>query len=338
MAADTYDPILGIILQGTGNNNNAWGTTFNNSAATPLGRAIGGVNIIGSTGGTVDLSTTVPPAGLRQDVDAIQLMNGTLTSALTIKVPNVSKIWWFENDTSGAFNTYVQLPGGTSPNGLVQIPQGVAVMVMCDGAGHLRRLDRAKVGEFVYSGGTVVPAGTLLSDGSSLLRTDFPDLYNAIGTTWGAVDGTHFTLPKLTDTARFLRSSSGTLVPGTYQSNQNAAHTHAITGAPGVGTLSTDSQGNHSHTINVSDPTHLHVYAGPGVNSTTGGGSFQVSGPIGVVQTNSSSTGITASAATAGAHAHNVTGAPSAGTLATASQGGTEARPESAVCAISIRY
>ena len=40
----------------------------------------------------------------------------------------------------------------------------------------------------------------------------------------------------------------------------------------------------------------------------------------------------------AGAHTHNITGAPGLGTLATASQGGTEARPESAAVLICIRY
>lgn len=38
-------------------------------------------------------------------------------------------------------------------------------------------------------------AGWLLADGRSVLRTDYPDLFALIGTTFGAADGTHFTLP-----------------------------------------------------------------------------------------------------------------------------------------------
>lgn len=43
--------------------------------------------------------------------------------------------------------------------------------------------------------GTTPPAGWLLCNGASQLRSDYPDLFAAIGTTFGAVDGTHFTLP-----------------------------------------------------------------------------------------------------------------------------------------------
>jgi microcystin-dependent protein len=37
--------------------------------------------------------------------------------------------------------------------------------------------------------------GWLLCDGRSVLRATYPDLFAVIGTTFGAVDGTHFTLP-----------------------------------------------------------------------------------------------------------------------------------------------
>jgi microcystin-dependent protein len=45
-----------------------------------------------------------------------------------------------------------------------------------------------------YGGGTI-PAGFLLCFGQSLLRATYPQLFAAIGTFWGSVDGTHFTLP-----------------------------------------------------------------------------------------------------------------------------------------------
>lgn len=45
--------------------------------------------------------------------------------------------------------------------------------------------------------GSSAPTGWLLCAGQSLLRTDYPALFTAIGTTYGTVDGTHFTLPDL---------------------------------------------------------------------------------------------------------------------------------------------
>jgi hypothetical protein len=49
MTADSYSSALGLILMGTGNNNN-WGAIFNNSMTGPTDRAIAGVNTITSTG------------------------------------------------------------------------------------------------------------------------------------------------------------------------------------------------------------------------------------------------------------------------------------------------
>jgi microcystin-dependent protein len=43
--------------------------------------------------------------------------------------------------------------------------------------------------------GTSAPSGFLFCYGQSLVRTDYADLFTAIGTTYGAADGTHFSLP-----------------------------------------------------------------------------------------------------------------------------------------------
>jgi microcystin-dependent protein len=339
MPADTFDPILGLILQGTGNNNNSWGTQQNNFATAPTARAIGGVHTITATGGTVDLSGSPPPTTLRQDIDAIQLANGALTSDLTIIVPNLSKLWWFQNNTTGAFNMFVKTTAGTA----TQIPQGVGLWVMGDGNNNVIRSDKAQVGSFQLSAKGSAGFGELACNGASLLKAEFPDLSNAIGTNWGSADGTHFTLPNFTDTGRFLRSSSGSLSVGTYQSNQNAAHTHTVTGAPSAGTLGTDSQGAHTHSSPVTDPGHTHsipsgrAVAGDFNNGGGGGGAFSAMGNGGISAA-SNTTGISVTIGSAGAHTHNITGAPGIGSLATASQGGSEARPEAAVVLMCIRY
>lgn len=336
MTADVYDSILGLIQQGTGNNNNNWGSTFNTSFAALAARAIAGVNTITSTGGTVDYSGSPPPAGPRQDIDAIQIANGALTSDLTVIVPNLSKLWWFQNNTSGAFNMFVKTTSGNP----TQIPQGCGRWVMGDGANNLTRQDKDEIGSFRLSGKAAVGAGEIACNGASLVRTEFPDLFTAIGTTWGSADSTHFTLPNFTDTGRFLRSASGSLSVGTYQSNQNLAHTHTLSGALTAGTLGTDSQGSHTHGATSTDSGHAHVEAlitgGGGASYPAGGAasSTQVTGP----STASASANITTTIASAGAHTHNITGVPGIGTLAAASAGGSEARPEAAVVLMCIRY
>jgi len=337
MTADTYDPIMGFIIQGTGNNNNSWGDTFSNAATKPMARAIGGATTHTNTGGTLDLSGSPPPAALRQDIDAIHFFNGTLTSDLTVVVPNLSKKWIIINGTSAAFNLYWKTPTGVA----TQIPQSTWKFVICDGNDNVVRLDRELIGSFRASGKAAAGAGELACNGASLLRASFPDLFTAIGTTWGAVDGTHFTLPNLTNTGRFLRSSSGSLTVGTYQANQNLAHTHTMTGAPSVGTLGTDSQGAHVHAA--TDSGHGHpgsTVPNQGTNGNNGlttaiGGNNTAGSAVGL----SIATGVAnVTIAGAGAHTHNITGAPGAGSLAAASAGGTEARPEAAVVLICIVY
>lgn len=44
-----------------------------------------------------------------------------------------------------------------------------------------------------------VPSGWLQCNGASLLRASYPALFASIGTTFGAADGTHFTLPTIAD-------------------------------------------------------------------------------------------------------------------------------------------
>jgi hypothetical protein len=336
MVADTYSSRVGLIKQSTGNNNNSWGDTFNSSFADLLDRALWGIDSHAVTGGTLDLSTgTLPPSGPSPVAGATQVFTGTLTSTETVTFPSIAGKWTIFNNTSGAFSLLLKTSGMATP---IQIPQGKFVDVICDGT-TLYRQDRDVVGRAYFSAGGTTQIGGLEMNGASLLRADYPDLFTQIGTLYGAPDGTHFSLPNLYDTGRFIRSRSASVTYGTSQSNQNAAHTHTITGAPGAGSYVTDSQGAHSHTANVTDPGHYHVYAiNTNQNNLWGGGSFGGYVNQTTTNTSSSTTGISVSIVSAGAHTHTVTGSGSVGTLATASSGGTEARPEAIAMIACILY
>ncbi len=335
MSADLYDPILGVILQATGNNNNSWGDTFNNSAAKPFGRAIGGIATHTETSGTVDLSTVVPPAGLRLDVDMIQKFTGALVGNVTLQVTNVSKTWLIWNATTNAFSLLVKTSAGTA----IEVPQGCMRLLACDGGNVIIRSDSDAVGSIRMSGKSAAGPGGLACDGASYLRADHPDLFGKIGTTYGAADGLHFNVPNFITNNLFFRTAGGSLAVGATQTNQNAAHTHTITGAPGVGTLSTDAQG--AHTPSGSVTLNSLVFNAANVGSAGGGGnSFTTGGfsATGVVNLNAPTSSLTFAGNVVGAHIHNVTGAPSAGTLGTASSGGSEARPNAAVVMVEILY
>jgi hypothetical protein len=78
MSADLLSNFLGMTLQGTGNNNNAWGTIMNGSALLPLERAVAGNISHEVTGGMFDLSGSTPPSGQTQPLAMLQVFTGAL--------------------------------------------------------------------------------------------------------------------------------------------------------------------------------------------------------------------------------------------------------------------
>jgi hypothetical protein len=335
MSADLLSNFIGMTLQATGNNNNAWGTILNGSALQTLERAIRGNIVRAVTGGTLDLSGSPPPTAVTQVLDFVQIFQGVLTANEIVILPNLSGYWKFVNETTGAFQLLLQTPSGTSVN----IPQGCSRGVTCDGAGNLLRDDRDTVGHFEYS--AVVDPGFLQCSGQSLLRASYPDLFAKISTTFGSADGVHFTLPLLTDTGRFLRSTTSTLTVGTAQANQNKSHTH--TGSGTTGGQSADHTHTGNGTTSIESATHTHSGVPPlsGYSASVGGAG--ASSPQYVTNANNASTGTESASHT---HSFSVTtGTESAShthtysfTTSTGSADGTEARPEALAVVISIRY
>ena len=111
--------------------------------------------------------------------------------------------------------------------------------------------DLTPAGTIMFSARTTAPPGYLHANGAAVSRTDFDDLFAAIGTTYGAGDGsTTFNLPDLQN--QFLRGASSTNAVGTTQSSQNKSHSHTATSTTTGGSHghsgSTASAGGHSHT------------------------------------------------------------------------------------------
>jgi microcystin-dependent protein len=125
----------------------------------------------------------------------------------------------------------------TSGNGLHQIKvDNTGVTISGTVSGIL-------VGEIRTYGGATAPAGFLVCNGSAVSRTTYAALFAAIGTGWGAGDGsTTFNVPNLA--GRMLMGSGGGFTVG--QTGGSAAgypHTH------GPGDLSLPHKHAHSHTL-----------------------------------------------------------------------------------------
>lgn len=99
------------------------------------------------------------------------------------------------------------------------------------------------VAELIPYAGSVSPSYKfLICDGSSLLRSDYPDLFAIIGTAFGAADGTHFNIPDMR--FRVAAGFDGTRPVGTQIGEEThtlivgemPSHTHSEgTAAPAVG-------------------------------------------------------------------------------------------------------
>lgn len=103
-------------------------------------------------------------------------------------------------------------------------------------------------GAILAYGGTAAPTGYLMCDGSSYLRTDYADLFTAIGTAFGAADGSHFNVPDLR--GRFLRGTDGGASRDPDKASRTAMATGGNTG-DNVGSVQTGQVQSHSHTLNV---------------------------------------------------------------------------------------
>lgn len=109
------------------------------------------------------------------------------------------------------------------------------------------------------------PIGWLVANGAAVSRSQYIELFNAIGTTFGAGDGsTTFNLPNLN--GRVVRGWNSTAIGldagrafGSVQADQNKRHTHISTA---------EASGAHSHTTTV-ETSGSHTHTG---GTTSSGG------------------------------------------------------------------
>ena len=149
------------------------------------------------------------------------------------------------------------------------------------------------------------PPGWLVADGRAVSRTQYVDLFNALGTTFGAGNGSStFNLPDLR--GAFVRGwvANGTVDAGrgfgSTQQPQNQQHTHVATGTAvpaHTHAFTTAGAGGHTHTNSVAaSGGHTHTASTGTAGDHTHGASSDAAG-------SHAHSGWTDAA---GAHTHNV--------------------------------
>lgn len=167
-----------------------------------------------------------------------------------------------------------------------------------------------EIGDLKYSVATNDHYNWLICNGRSLSRTDYPDLFNLIGTTYGSNDINTFKIPDTrgrvigsigSGTGLTTRSSGELIGEETHTMTSNEMPTHSHTGT-------TSSDGAHTHSI--TDPGHTHTqttinddYNNSGENPP--GFTADSAGSQTWSNINSSTTGITINSS--GAHTHTFT-------------------------------
>lgn len=193
-----------------------------------------------------------------------------------------------------------------------------------------------KAGYYIF--GTGIAAGTTILSVDSPTSITMSGNASSSGTSsffvspWPMNTGT-ITLPDMTTAGRYRRSRTSSTAVGQTQSDQNKAHTHSLTGALTAGTLATASDGAHTHSI--TDPGHVHGYQRADVSANTAASNTSGADALSAQNTGSATTGISVNSG--GAHTHTITGIPGLGTVAAASDGGTEVRPVSLIVLTCIK-
>src|SRR5574343_1191335 len=170
------------------------------------------------------------------------------------------------------------------------------------------------VGAVIAYSGATAPIGYLLCNGQAVSRTTYADLFTAIGTTYGAGNGsTTFNVPNLV--GQFIRGREAGRQLGSAQASMVEPHNHGLID-PGHGHFVNDAGHSHtqlSHTHAVTDPGHGHQMTDK-VGSTSGNtsglmvaDSTATETPTSRVLTVNNTTGVTVGAATA-INQNNLTG------------------------------
>lgn len=175
-------------LQGAGDNQGSWGGVLNTQVFSLLDEALDGVT-------TITVTADVPLSSQNYATDQsrrrILKLVGSPTASFTITIPSVEKFYLVHNTTSVSHTVKA---GGTG----VIVPPSSLTYVYCDGTNTFSPSAglTAPVGTVLDYGGAVAPTGWLLCAGQAISRTTYTALFQVIGTSYGAGNGsTTFNVP-----------------------------------------------------------------------------------------------------------------------------------------------
>ena len=271
-------------------------------------------------------------AASNTDIGGIDLGEGTMTPSSINNAlrEQMSHLKDFADGTAGidvlnlqdddnSASIKLQAPSAVTTTVTFTLPDGDGTsgqFLQTDGSGNLSWGTVAAsslfaAGMVIPYAGSSAPSGWLLSYGQAVSRSTYSDLFSAIGTTYGAGDGsTTFNLPDLRSRVVAGQDDMGGTSADrlTDQSGGLDGDTLGDTGGSETHTLTTAQMPTHTHTVN-SVTVYGFTFSGDGPSSASGLSYASVGGADTVTEvgtTSGPSTSHTASLANTGSgSAHN---------------------------------
>lgn len=120
------------------------------------------------------------------------------------------------------------------------------------------------IGEVFFFAAETPPVGALVCNGASLLRSEYPALYDTIGVTYGAVDNDHFSLPNIS--ARTI-IATGQISGGTLRELGDVGGAETVP-------LTASNLPEHLHSVPISSQNITTAPVGPTTAVIRSGGSL----------------------------------------------------------------
>ena len=222
----TYDPLLRLELQATGENATTWGIKTNTNLELLADSVAGAVNL--NVAGSGDYTLSTANGADDEARQAILVLTGTLTGDRNIIVPASPKTYTVINNTTGAFTVTLKQAASTG----VVIPQGSAIIAACTSVTVVDSVGATTFGRSLITTTSAAPARTLLGAtavGSSLFTV--ADTSVARSTLGATTVGNALFIAVDTSAARATLGATTTGAAVLTASDQAAART-AIVAAP----------------------------------------------------------------------------------------------------------
>lgn len=125
--ASTYTTRLRLEKQGDGENPNSWGLRLNQNVIDLVDQAVGGYAVVSVS--SVAVTLTEANGAVDQSRNASLEFAGTLTADVTVLVPEVEKLYFIRENTTGSFGVKLKTNTGSA----ISLQQSTNILVACDG-------------------------------------------------------------------------------------------------------------------------------------------------------------------------------------------------------------